>query len=134
MLIWSVISIFWLIRIIVFVIYFMVIFCYKILNWITLAFPVNYAVFLSEFLKDRKQRVTLNGQVSSWTGVHGLSSVAKLLADFVFSSLFSVIRDVDISVNELMICIKSINGLPNNKRAFTQTQAIRIEKLFLVEN
>ena len=25
---------------------------------------------LSEFSKDRKQRVTLNGQVSSWTGVN----------------------------------------------------------------
>ena len=25
---------------------------------------------LSDFLKDRKQRVTLNGQVSSWAGVN----------------------------------------------------------------
>ena len=73
---------------------------------------------LSDFLKDRKQRVTLNGQVSSWTGVHagvlqgsilgpllflvyinnladGLSSNAKLFADD--TSLFLVIQDVDIS-------------------------------------
>ena len=71
---------------------------------------------LSDFLKDRKQRVTLNRQVSSWTGVNtevpqgsilgsllflvyindladGLSSNAKLFADD--ASLFSVIHDVD---------------------------------------
>ena len=71
---------------------------------------------LSDFLKDRKQRVTLNRQVSSWTGVNtevpqgsilgpllflvyindladGLSSNAKLFADD--ASLFSVIHNVD---------------------------------------
>ena len=71
---------------------------------------------LSDFLKDRKQRVTLNRQVSSWTGVNtgvpqgsilgpllflvyingpadGLSSNAKLFPDD--ASLFSVIHDVD---------------------------------------
>ena len=32
-----------------------------------------------------------------------------------------------------MICIKSINGLSNGKRALIQTQAIRHNKLFLVE-
>ena len=71
---------------------------------------------LSDFLKDRKQRVTLNRQVSSWTGVNtgvpqgsilgpllflvyindladDLSSNAKLFPDD--ASLFSVIYDVD---------------------------------------
>ena len=71
---------------------------------------------LSDFLKDRKQRVTLNRQVSSWTGVNtevpqgsilgpllflvyindladGLASNAKLFADD--ASLFSVIHNVD---------------------------------------
>ena len=70
---------------------------------------------LSDFLKYRKQRVTLNGHVSSWTGVNaevpqgsilgpllslvynndladGLSSNAKLFAD---ASLFSVIHDAE---------------------------------------
>ena len=32
-----------------------------------------------------------------------------------------------------MICIKSINGLSNGKRVLIQTQAIRHNKLFLVE-
>ena len=73
---------------------------------------------LSDFLKDRKHRVILNGQVSSWAGVNagvpqgsilgpllflvyinnladGLSSNAKLFADD--TSLFSV----DTSANEL---------------------------------
>ena len=77
---------------------------------------------LPDFLKDRKQRVVLNEQVSSWTGVNkgvpqgsilgpllfliyindladGLSPNAKLFADD--TSLFSVIHDVDTSANEL---------------------------------
>ena len=75
---------------------------------------------LSDFLKDRKQRVILNGQLSSWTSVNagvpqgsilgpllfliyindladGLSSNAKLFADD--TSLFSVVHDVDTSAN-----------------------------------
>ena len=77
---------------------------------------------LSDFLKDRKQRVTLNGQVSSWAGVNadihqgsvlgplpflvyindladGLSLNAKLFAGD--TSLFLVIQNVDTSANEL---------------------------------
>ena len=76
---------------------------------------------LSDFLKDRKQRVILNGQFSSWTSVNagvpqgsilcpllfliyindltdGLSSNTKLFADD--TSLFSVIHDVDTYANE----------------------------------
>ena len=75
---------------------------------------------LSDFLKDRKQGVTLNGQVHSWTGVNadvpqgsilgpllslvyindladGLSSNAKLFAND--TSLFLVIHDVDTFAN-----------------------------------
>ena len=85
---------------------------------------------LFDFLKDRKQRVTLNGQVSSCTGVNvgvlqgsildpllflvyindladGLSSNAKLFADD--TSLLSVIDDVDTSVNELNNDLYQIN-------------------------
>ena len=77
---------------------------------------------LSDFLKDRKQWVTLNGQVSSWAGVNadihqgsvlgpllflvyindladGLSLNAKLFAGD--TSLFLVIQNVDTSANEL---------------------------------
>ena len=76
---------------------------------------------VSDFLKDRTQRVTLNGQVSLSAGVNAgvpqgsilgplllliyindladdLSSNAKLFADD--KSLFSVIRDVDTFANE----------------------------------
>ena len=93
-------------------------------------FPVNCAVFYLFLVKDRKQRVTLNGQVSSWTCVNasvplgsilgpllflvyindltnGLSSNAKLLADE--TSLFCVIHDVDISANELNNDLCQIN-------------------------
>ena len=85
---------------------------------------------LSEFLKNRKQRVTLNGQVSLWTDVNagvpqgsilgpllffiytsdladGLSSNAKLFADD--TSLFLVVHDVDISANELNNYLFQIN-------------------------
>ena len=85
---------------------------------------------LSDFLKDRKQRVILNGQFSSWTSVNagvpqgsilgpllfliyindladGLSSNSKLLADD--TSLFSVIHDVDTSANELNNDLYQIN-------------------------
>ena len=77
---------------------------------------------LSDFLKDRKQRVILNWQVSSWTDVNagvpqgsilgpllfliyindladGLSPNVKLFADD--KSLFSVIHDAGTSANEL---------------------------------
>ena len=77
---------------------------------------------MSDFLKDKKQRNTLNRQVSPWTGVNtgvpqesilipvlflvyindladDLSSNAKLFADD--TSLFLVIHDVDTSANEL---------------------------------
>ena len=77
---------------------------------------------LSDFLRNRKQRVTLNGQSSSWTSVNagvpqgsilgpllfliyindlpdGLSSDAKLFADD--TSLFSVLHDIDTSTIEL---------------------------------
>ena len=85
---------------------------------------------LSDFLKDRKQNVILNGQVSSWIGVNagvpqgsilgpllflvyindladGLSSNAKLFADN--TSLFSVINDVGTSANELNNDLYQIN-------------------------
>ena len=84
---------------------------------------------LSDFLKYRKQRVILNGQVSSWTGVNagvlhgsilgslfliyinnladGLSSNAKLFADD--TSLFSIVHNVDTSANELNNNLYQIN-------------------------
>ena len=77
---------------------------------------------ISDFLRNRKQRVTLNGQSSSWTNVNagvpqgsilgpllfliyindlsdGLSSNAKLFADD--TSLFSVVHDRNTSAIEL---------------------------------
>ena len=77
---------------------------------------------LSNFLRNRKQRVVLNGQTSSWTDVNagvpqgsilgplifliyinhlsdGLSSNAKLFADD--PSLFSVVHNANTAANEL---------------------------------
>ena len=85
---------------------------------------------LSDFLRNRKQRVTLNGQSSSWTNVNGgvpqgsilgpllfliyinnlpddLSSNAKLFADY--TSLFSVVHDINASVIKLNSDLKKIN-------------------------
>ena len=85
---------------------------------------------LSDFLKDRKQRVILNRQVFSWAGVKagvpqgsilgpllflvyindvadGLSSNAKLFADH--TSLFLVIHDVDTLETELNKDLHQIN-------------------------
>ena len=84
---------------------------------------------LTDFLRNRKQRVTLNGQSSSWTsvnaGVHqrsilspllfliyindlsdGLPSNAKLFAD---DTLFSVVHDINTSATELNIDLKEFN-------------------------
>ena len=85
---------------------------------------------LSDFLSNRKQRVVLNGQNSSWTNVHAgvpqgsilgpllfliyindladdLSSNVKLFADS--TSLFSVVHDVNASARELNDDLKKIN-------------------------
>ena len=78
---------------------------------------------LSDFLRNRKQRVTLNGQSSSWINVNarvpqgsilgplffliyindlsdGLSSNARLFADD--TSLFSVVHDINTSAIDLV--------------------------------
>ena len=39
---------------------------------------------LFDFLKDRKQRVTLNGQVSSWTGVNAGVPQGSILSPLLF--------------------------------------------------
>ena len=85
---------------------------------------------LSDFLKNTKQRVTHNGQSSSWTNVNagvpqgsilgpllfliyindlsdGLSSNAKLFADD--TSLFSVVHDINTSAAELNSDLNKIN-------------------------
>ena len=85
---------------------------------------------LADFLRNRKQRVTLNGQSSSWTNVNagvpqgsilvpllfliyindlpdGLSSNTKLFADNI--SLFSVVHDINTSTIELTSDLKKIN-------------------------
>ena len=86
---------------------------------------------LSEFPRNRKQRVTLNGQSSSWANVNtgvpkgsilgpllfliyindlpdGLSSNAKLFADD--TSLFSVVNDINTSAIELNSGLRKNNG------------------------
>ena len=85
---------------------------------------------LTNFLKNRKQRVTLNGQTSFWTEVNagvpqgsilgpllfliyindlpdGLSSNVKLFADD--TSLFSVVHDIHSSASDLIKDLKTIN-------------------------
>ena len=92
---------------------------------------------LSDFLRNRKQRVTLNGRSSSWANVNagvpqgsilglllflsyindfsdGLSSNAKLFADD--TSLFSVVHDINTSAIKLNKDLKiSMTGPLNGK-------------------
>ena len=90
----------------------------------------NLLKLLTDFLKNRKQRVTLNGQTSFWTEVNagvpqgsilgpllfliyvndlpdGLSSNVKLFIDD--TSLFSVVHDIHSFVSDLNKYLKTIN-------------------------
>ena len=95
----------------------------------------NLLNLLRNFLHDRKQRVVLNGQFSTWKSVNAgvpqgsilgplfliyindltesLSSNAKLFADD--TSLFSVIYDIQTSANNLNKDLERISGLLNGK-------------------
>ena len=111
---------------------------------------------LSDFLRNRKQRVTLNGQSSSWTNVNAgvpqgsilgpllfliyindlsdsLSSNAKLFADD--ASLFSAVHDINTSAIELNKDLKrSMIGPFNGKLLSIQIVASKLKKLYSAEN
>ena len=82
----------------------------------------NLLNLLGDFLKERKQRVVLNGQVSTWKNINagvpqrsilgpllfliyindlleGITTNLKLFADY--NSLFSVVHDTQTSANDL---------------------------------
>ena len=111
---------------------------------------------LSDFLRNRKQRVTLNGQSSSWTNVNagvpqgsilgpllfliyindlpdGLSSNAKLFADD--TSLFSVVHDINTSAIELNSDLKKINDWTFQwKMTFNPDRSKQAQKIISAEN
>ena len=91
----------------------------------------NLLNLLEDFLKERKQRVVLNGQVSTWKNINGgvpqgsilgpllfliyindltegLTTNVKLLADH--TSLFSVVHDTQTSANDLNKDLEIINN------------------------
>ena len=91
----------------------------------------NLLNLLEDFLKERKQRVVLNGQVSTWKNIdagvpqgsilgpllfliyindltEGLTTNVKLFADD--TSLFSVVHDTQTSANDLNKDLKIINN------------------------
>ena len=91
----------------------------------------NLLNLLEDFLKERKQRVVLNGQVSTWKNINagvpqgsilgpllfliyindlteGLTTNVKLFADD--TSLFSVVHDTQTSANDLNKDLKIINN------------------------
>ena len=91
----------------------------------------NLLNILEDFLRNRKQRVALNGQTSNWKNIHAgvpqtsilgpplflidindlaenLSSNPKLFADD--TSLFSVLRDLNTSANEINDDLKKIEA------------------------
>ena len=86
--------------------------------------------FLEGFLSERKPRIVLNGQYSSWADIHAcvpqwstlgpllfyiyindlsndIESKCKLFADD--TSLFSVVHDIDTSANDLNHDLKKIS-------------------------
>ena len=97
----------------------------------------NLRNIFEDFLRNRKQRVVLNGQKSNWKNVHAgvpqgsilepllflicindlaknPSSNPKLFADD--TSLFSVVRDLNTSANEINDDLKNLkHGLINGK-------------------
>ena len=111
---------------------------------------------LSNFLRNRKQRVTLNDQSSSWTNVNagvsqgsilgplpfliyindipdGLSSNAKLVADD--TSLFSVVHDINTSAIELNSDLKkSVIGPFSRKGLSIHIVASKLKKSYSAEN
>ena len=98
----------------------------------------KFIKLLTDFLKNRKQRVILKGETSSWTEVNarasqssllgpllfltyindlpdGLSSNVELFADGTF--LFSVVYDIHSSISDLNKNSKTINGHFSRKGA-----------------
>ena len=90
----------------------------------------NLLNLLEDFLKERKQRVVLNGQVSTWKNINagvpqgsilgpllfliyindlteGLTTNVKLFADD--TSVFSIVHDIQTSANDLNKDLKIIN-------------------------
>ena len=91
----------------------------------------NLLNIFEDFIRNRKQRVVLNGQTSSWENIHAsvpqgsilgpllfliyvndlaenLSSNSKLSADDTF--LFSVVHDLNTSINEINDDLKKIEA------------------------
>ena len=115
-------------------------------------FSGNLLNLLSDFLKDRYQRVVLNGQFSSWASVNAgvpqgsilgpllfliyindlaskLSSNAKLFADD--TSLFSVVRNKDTSARELNDDLAKVREWATQwKMSFNRTSTNKLKKSF----
>ena len=94
----------------------------------------NLLNIFEDFLRNMKQRVVLNGQTPNWKNIHAvvpqgsvlgpllfliyindlvenLSSIPKLFADD--TSLFSVVHDLNTSVNEINDNLKKIEAWAN---------------------
>ena len=92
---------------------------------------------LEDFLSDRKHRVVLNSQWSSWADIHAGVPQGSILGPFLFliyinnltndiksesklfaddTSLFSVVHDIDTSANDLNHDLEKISeGLYSGK-------------------
>ena len=112
---------------------------------------------LSDALSNRKQRVVLDGQNSSWTNVHAWVPQGYILDPLLFliyinelsdnltsnaklfvanTSLFLVVHDVNTSAKELNDDLKKVNdwACENGKRVSILIRANKLRKLFSVAN
>ena len=125
-----------------------------LLNCVKKEMSVDIINILRDFLRNRKQRVVLNGQCSSWVDVcagvphwsllgyllfllytgdlsDDLKGECKLFADD--TSLFHVVHSINTSASDLNgTSRKWVTGLFNGKLILTQTLISNLQKLYVI--